>query len=446
MIQKYTIKGIRRFNDRKVVERTKMMFKNHAGGSDVISRYRCPMDDEAEYFTLMMGKGSTQGVNVKQRIGGTIVVELPRLASECDVRLCYAFLNAVMKVHRTARIMGEGEKPVSLSDCDAEEQWHLRRKNMAGIIHKGETMVLAGVNKNFYLEPSCYHHDVGEADATSAAFEVFALLQSADSGRRNVMEEKCHVTDEEEYSTIRVVDNSKDVFIGACRYVGMMKGNTCKMIRFETFCQLMDGESGFRRMDAAQVLLDKMDEKRWSELFDKADGIVRDHFRKTFIMRWNTDISNHKMVDFEDSFENFHNEGFYYDWSTWDFKNARVGDLFYMIRTGNGVNGVVMKGILTGTPYEDEDWSGRGRKVYYVRMELSHLIHPDKASLVLTTDELTAAVPDFDWQEGHSGEMLTDEQADLLGRLWEGYLKRLHEQLREKGMTTAASSKYFKEK
>ena len=86
-----------------------------------------------------------------------------------------------------------------------------------------------------------------------------------------------------------------------------------------------------------------------------------------------------------------------------------------------------MKGTLNEAPYVDEDWSGKGRKVYYVRMALSHIIHPDKASLVLTTDALSAAIPSFNWNEGHSGEMLTDEEAILLDGLWEEYVKRLNE-------------------
>ena len=49
----------------------------------------------------------------------------------------------------------------------------------------------------------------------------------------------------------------------------------------------------------------------------------------------------------------------------------KYGDKFYMIRTGEGKNGVVMRGTIIGTPYPDEDWSGKGRKVYYIRMSLT---------------------------------------------------------------------------
>ena len=426
MIQKFTIKGLRRFNELKVIEQTSKIFKAHAEDMDVTRRYVIPTDMECESFTLMAGNGSTQGVNVKLLIGETVVVELPWFASESDVRLCYAFLNAVMKVYRMARIVGEDEKSVKLTDCDAEEQWSQRHKNMADIINKGERMVLAGVNRDFYLDPSSYQDDAEEADGTSAAFQDFVFLQWTDPERKDVEEEKRHITDEEELSSIRVVDNSEDVFIGACQYVGMMRKNTCKMVRFADFCQLMDGQCEFRRMDAAQAFLDMMDEERWNELFDRAEGIVKENFRKTFIMRWNTDISNYKLCEFEEAMDDFEVDGFYYDWSIWDYQKAHYGDKFYMVRTGNGKHGVVMRGTIIGTPYPDEDWSGKGRKVYYIRMRLSHMIHPDKAPLLLTTEELGQAMPGFNWEEGHSGMILDDSTAMRLEESWQDYVERVH--------------------
>ena len=173
----------------------------------------------------------------------------------------------------------------------------------------------------------------------------------------------------------------------------MMRGNTCRMIVFEDFCELMKGQEGFQRVDAAQILLGKMEEDVWNNLFDEAQGNLRDNFRKTFIMRWNSDISNYKLSKFEDAMGDFFDEGFYYDWSIWDYQKAHVGDRFYMIRTGEGKEGVVMRGTIIGTPYPDEDWSGRGRKVYYIRMSLSHMVHPEKTPLLLTVEDLNYWCP-----------------------------------------------------
>lgn len=374
----------------------------------------------------MTEKLSTQGVNIKHMIGGNIIVELPWPASQMDVRLCYAYLNAIKTVHRGARIVGEEDKGVKLSEADAKEHWRLRRENLDAIINRGEKLVIAGANRDFHLNPAKYIERDEAANKIEEAFDDFIKVRWANLEAINIREEKQHITEEEELSTIRVVDNTEDVFIGVCQYVGMMKDNTCKMVKFEDFCRLMENQEEFQLLDDTQTLLDKMDDEQWDGLFEKVEGIVRENFRKAFIMRWNTDTSNYKLSEFEDAMEDFFDEGFYYDWSIWDYQKAHIGDRFYMIRTGEGKNGVVMRGTIIGNPYPDEDWIGKGRKVYYIRMSLTNLIHPERTPLLLTTDELIEAIPDFNWKEGHSGEILSDTQSAKLEEVWKDYIERIH--------------------
>ncbi len=422
MASKIYIKGIRKFNEQKVTGKTLSLFGGNKG--DVKILYHEPNGSEAASYTLMTEGESTQGVNIKHMIGGNIVVELPWLASEMDVNLFYAFLNAVKKVHRASRILDENDKGVMLTANDALAQWQQRRHNMEELFEKKENTVITGVKRDFHFNPEPY---AMEENMVDDAFNDFIKLQWTDLDAFNAEEERRHISDDEELSTLRVVDNTNYVFIGACRYVGMMNGNTCKMIEFDKFCDMMSGHDEFRRMDAAQALLKVMDDEEWNALFDEADGITKDNFRKTFIMRWNTDISNYKMSEFEKAMNDFFEEGFYYEWSIWDHNKANIGDKFYMIRTGNGKKGVVMHGTIIGTPYPDEDWSGRGRKVYYIRLSLSHMIHPDKAPLLLTTDELSEKIPDFNWESGHSGEMMNDNQALRLQEIWHNYVEQVHQ-------------------
>ena len=426
MAYKFTIKGIRKFNEEKIVEKTLTSYRGVADDPEVKIRYHQETGEERESYTIMTEKVSTQGINIKHMIGGNIIVELPWLASQMDVKLCYAYLNAIKKVHRGCRIVDEEDKGVKLTEVDAKEQWHLRCKNLDDIINRGEKLVISGANRDFHLNPARYFGRDEAKNKIEEAFEDFINVQWTNLEAINIREEKRHITEEEELSTIRVVDNTDDVFIGVCQYVGMMKGNTCKMVKFEDFCSLMEEQDKFRLLDEAQALLDKMDDEQWNELFDRAEGVVREYFRKTFIMRWNTDISNYKLSEFEDAMEDFFDEGFYYDWSIWDYQKAHIGDRFYMIRTGEGKNGVVMRGTIIGTPYPDEDWSGKGRKVFYIRMSLTNMIHPERTPLLLTTDELTEAIPDFNWKGGHSGEILSDAQADKLEKVWKDYIERTH--------------------
>jgi hypothetical protein len=425
MTSKFTIKGVRKFNEEKVIDNALELLESVADDKDVMRRSNDTVCGETASYMLMTEGFSTQGITIKQMVGGTVAVELPWLASEMDVRLCYAFLNAVKKVHRAARIMEENERDAKLADCDAQEQWGQRCNNMKSILDKGEAVVVTGVTRDFHLNPQRYVEKDGQS-IVDDVFNDFIALQWIGVDAVNVREEKRHISEDEELSTLRVVDNTHDVFIGACRYVGMVKGNTCKMVLFSEFCKLMDGHGGFKQLDEAQVLLDKMEDEDWNKFFDAANGFVREHFRKTFIMRWNTDISNYKLTEFDEAMNDFHEDGFYYDWSIWDYQKAHIGDRFYMIRTGKGRNGVVMRGTIIGSPYPDEDWSGKGRKVYYIRMSLSHMIHPEDAPFLLSTDELNKGVPGFCWDNGHSGEMLNDEQAEQLEEVWKNYVEQMH--------------------
>lgn len=151
--------------------------------------------------------------------------------------------------------------------------------------------------------------------------------------------------------------------------------------------------------------------------------VERMRMPKTFILMWNPSISSYTMERFEEDLIEMANgwELEDFNWSVWDYENAREGDAFYMVKVGPGSNGVVMSGTFTSDPYQDEDWSGKGRKVFYMDMAVKEMIHPDR-SPILTSEKLDTEIPDFVWTGGHSGQMLTEEQADKLNQLWNEYL------------------------
>ena len=51
------------------------------------------------------------------------------------------------------------------------------------------------------------------------------------------------------------------------------------------------------------------------------------------------------------------------------------------------------------------------------------LLNPD-AVPILTAWELQNAIPDFEWNGGHSGLVLTDAQASRLDTLWQEMMQR----------------------
>ncbi len=142
----------------------------------------------------------------------------------------------------------------------------------------------------------------------------------------------------------------------------------------------------------------------------------------TYIMRWNPSISNYKMEDFENDMDWILDEEQALNWSIWDYQDAKIGDRFFMLKVGTGRTGIVMEGTIVSAPYRDEDWSGRGREVYYVYLKPNCIIHPERSETMLTTEQLSEQIPEVHWNEGHSGEKLSRKQAIKLSTLWEDHL------------------------
>ena len=145
---------------------------------------------------------------------------------------------------------------------------------------------------------------------------------------------------------------------------------------------------------------------------------------RVFVLMWNPAISSYTMERFENDLQEMVEWGESpddFDWSVWEWEKAHEGDHFFMVRVGEGNTGIVMAGTFTSDPYEGEDWSGRGRKTYYMQMELDAMIHPDR-SPIITTEQLMKEIPEFDWTKGHSGQLLDIDTGAKLATMWRSYI------------------------
>lgn len=140
---------------------------------------------------------------------------------------------------------------------------------------------------------------------------------------------------------------------------------------------------------------------------------------KTFILMWNPAISSFKKEEFNEMISA--DEYPELNWSVWDWREAEEGDRFFMVRVGEGNTGIVLAGHFESDPWQGEDWSGKGREVYYVDLYMDSIIDSDRAAYI-TTEQLTDAIPEFDWTGGHSGRLVTPEVALKLEMLWMQYL------------------------
>lgn len=146
---------------------------------------------------------------------------------------------------------------------------------------------------------------------------------------------------------------------------------------------------------------------------------------KTVIFKWNPAFSSYSMLHYLHDMYNLRQyDEFDYNWSVWDWRQIHEGDRFYWVKVGMyGQTGIVASGKITSEPYRDEDWSGKGRETYYVDFVPDVLINPD-ALPIFSCADLAKAIPDFEWDKGHSGLVLNDDQAKMLVDLWADFLAK----------------------
>ena len=224
-------------------------------------------------------------------------------------------------------------------------------------------------------------------------------------------------------------------FVSYADVLGMMdKDGDVVMIHMEDFPKILPSK-GFTFMDDYQYALEgELSYESFKQMLGMArlyqvddlfyhptyPGNGYDEKQKTFVLMWNPAVSSIKMEDHLNDIPNLLTAGF--SWSVYDYKEAKKGDRFVMVRCGEGKTGIVMSGIFDSNPYQAGDWSGKGRKVFYMEMKPNFIADPERLENLITTEELQEAIPSFDWQGGHSGRLLSEEQARKLEAILAAYL------------------------
>lgn len=149
---------------------------------------------------------------------------------------------------------------------------------------------------------------------------------------------------------------------------------------------------------------------------------------KTFILMWNPGISSYTMERFEDDLQSMAEDWAVddLDWNLRDWHEAHAGDRFYMVRVGAGTTGIVMSGRFSTEPYDGEDWSGKGRPMHYMGLEIETMLHPER-SPIITVERLMSELPDFDWTGGPSGRLLDEASTAKLEKMWYEFVERNEE-------------------
>lgn len=138
---------------------------------------------------------------------------------------------------------------------------------------------------------------------------------------------------------------------------------------------------------------------------------------KTYLMRWNPAISSFTEQDFKECVENAQDGKFRMNWSISEWEEARRGDMFFMLRTGDDKAGIVFNGYFLSDPYTGDDWAGSTKRRCYVDMICQNAVDPG-GSPAISLAELKEAIPAYTWEKGHSGELLPDDVSEKLSELW----------------------------
>lgn len=104
------------------------------------------------------------------------------------------------------------------------------------------------------------------------------------------------------------------------------------------------------------------------------------------------------------------------NWSIYDWQEARRGDMFYMLRTGDDKAGIVFNGQFVSDPYPGDDWAGSNKRRMYVDMVVYNFVEPG-ASPRISLEKLQAANPSYEWAIGHSGVKLSEEETEKIVEL-----------------------------
>lgn len=135
-----------------------------------------------------------------------------------------------------------------------------------------------------------------------------------------------------------------------------------------------------------------------------------------YLMRWNPSISSFTEKDYKECVENMVHGMFRINWSIYDWQEARRGDFFYMLRTGDEKAGIVFSGQFISDPYPSEDWAGSNKRRMYVDMICMNHVEPG-AMPRIPLEQLQKFIPSIDWSKGHSGTLLPEDVATVLGEL-----------------------------
>lgn len=384
-----------------------------------------PDEEEIQRTTMYIKGGSTQGIETILLKTGLFTINLPYLASRTDVALAFTLMREAKKLRPELVIYdGDDKTFADLSEESEVDTYYYRLDNMANIIEKQDSHIgVNGLIHEFHIFPEYIKSQMPDASPqewTYKAFDDFIDIQWNYEAYENFSRATVGSPDGEEF-VARILGNNKG-FACVCQKVILYNEKETKIVPIDDFFAATKDNKFIKRLDYAQFVIDKMPDKVWQNFYDSFD-VEPIRSPKTYLLRWNPTISSFKLDDYRDVLSKYPGGFSGMNWSVYEWEKAHKGDHYYMLRTGDDKAGIVFRGVFTSDPYPGEDWAGNGKQRYYMDMDCYDCVPADVQSPICI-EELEKVVPGIDWRRGHSGELLSSEDADRLNELWNNIMEQ----------------------
>lgn len=412
-----------------------------------------------EYPSVKFGnhQKAIRGIEVNN-VGNGLEVRVCSFSSTADYKLFAMTINALMKLTGDRAYLEDDDDeeitdPFKTFDDEWIDSQHESDFGVTRILinHSGEHIVMYGLFCQFCLGPKLFSEfgitdDYEKANAecllTHLCDMQWLCENLEDTHTRMVISSPTGDADEGLTLSLISIENgrvNKFDYISEANLFGIIdmdnKETAPVLIPFTELWKVLP-EGVFSALDELQFLREKeLTVDMVHEMMKQArrlqpddlhykptyPGAGLDKTQHTFILMWNPDISSVSLEDHLCSIRNMYTG--YFNWSVWEHQKAKCGDRFFLVKVGRGKTGIVMSGVFDSHPYVASDWSGKGRRVFYMDMLPNVVLDPDKAPMI-TTEELLKDIPGFDWTGGHSGRRLSQEDAQKLEALWADFLHR----------------------
>lgn len=384
-----------------------------------------PDEEEILRTTMYIKGGSTQGIETILLKTGLFTINLPYLASRTDVALAFTLMREAKKLRPELVIYdGDDKTFADLSEENEVDTYYYRLDNMANIIEKQDDHIgVNGLVHEFHIFPEYIKAQMPDASPqewTYKAFEDFIDIQWNYGDYENFCRATVGSPNGEEF-VARILGNNKG-FACVCQKVILYNEKETKIVPIDDFFTATKNNKYIKRLDYAQFVIDKMPDDVWTDFYDSFD-VEPLRSPKTYLLRWNPTISSFKLDDYRDVLSKYPGGFSGLNWSVYEWEKAHKGDHYYMLRTGDDKAGIVFRGVFTSDPYPGEDWAGNGKQRYYMDMDSYDCVPADVQSPICI-EELEKVVPGIDWRRGHSGELLSSEDADRLNELWNNIMEQ----------------------